>query len=341
MPLSIRCPHCRHPCSHVEILFASHRTRFTCKRCGSILKLDMQRRYLMLVPIILLVITLVAFILATTNADDRVCIPAALLVTIIVVFRFDRMLVIEARGAYCRHCGYNLRGCTGSICTECGREHDFTTAQVTPVDDSDAHIDECNVATGLPREHLSRDVILRSWIKMAQMVLLMPGSVMTVLGRDGSVVRAWCFALLTLSISLMIFTIPGTLAIVSPYRDGFGDLVKLYGMLAITLCCLMVALGIWIISTHCILNVTGGCREPIRITAQALLYGSAVMPVGAVIEVCCFGYPVAVIWWLIVAIVMVREGQGVGIARATIAVVVFPLFIALCASVILWRYYQV
>jgi len=88
---------------------------------------------------------------------------------------------------------------------------------------------------------------------------------------------------------------------------------------------------LWGLVAHGILKIGIGRTETIRRTFQALCYGAGAY-VTAVTP--CLGGYVGPVWWIVGAILMVREGHKVSGLRATIAVLAFPvgsvlLFVAL------------
>jgi hypothetical protein len=81
---------------------------------------------------------------------------------------------------------------------------------------------------------------------------------------------------------------------------------------------------VWGIATHGILRIGGPAHETIRRTFQALCYSSGAY-VTSVIP--CLGGYVAPVWWVVSAVLMVKDGHKVSGARATFAVVTFPVVV--------------
>src|SRR5262249_19741192 len=75
---------------------------------------------------------------------------------------------------------------------------------------------------------------------------------------------------------------------------------------------------------HLVLVVTGPVRGGLRRTMQSICYGAGTMAIGSVP---CVGFYLcwaAALWWVIAAIFMVREGQGVRAWRAALGALAFP-----------------
>ena len=82
-------------------------------------------------------------------------------------------------------------------------------------------------------------------------------------------------------------------------------------------------LAIWSLVTHLVLKLLNGDNEPIRRTAQAICFSSGA---GVFLAIPCFGiYGIGWLWWIVSAILMVKEGQRTGGGKATAAVLAGPV----------------
>lgn len=122
------CPVCRHPIN--AFLFLLKLSSWSCRGCGSRLRMNKSRRYLALVPFGGIVVVAATF-LSRAGWTDFAVIPVAVVVWLPCFLFFDRAIVLERRGFWCQDCGYDLRGQVDPHCPECGRDFDSTeTAQM-------------------------------------------------------------------------------------------------------------------------------------------------------------------------------------------------------------------
>lgn len=146
---------------------------------------------------------------------------------------------------------------------------------------------------------------------------------------------AWWFMILTqivaglLGIGLPLLVIGIIVAITSSGRGGAVGLgflgfsgLSSVGSILVTI----LYAVIWAALAHGTLRITGGCAHSIGRTMSAVFYASGTMAIQAVpcIGPYCFSY-VVMVWWLISAVLMVAEGQKVSGARASLAVLWFPI----------------
>jgi hypothetical protein len=83
----------------------------------------------------------------------------------------------------------------------------------------------------------------------------------------------------------------------------------------------------WIVTTHVVLLMSGGCAFTLRRTAQAILYGGGASIVNIIP---CVGGIGGTVWWIVSAINMVSRGQRVSGKRASLAVLGAPILLTLC-----------
>jgi len=86
-----------------------------------------------------------------------------------------------------------------------------------------------------------------------------------------------------------------------------------------------IGFGIWFLSAHGILAITGGTEHGGGRTLQALSYGSAA---NVFVAIPCLGMyvtPIALVWWCVSATRMLVHGQRVHWARAAVATSFLPV----------------
>lgn len=178
-----------------------------------------------------------------------------------------------------------------------------------------------------------------AWFRTIGMALVAPQRLMRLTPAESSVGAAWWFAL----VSQVLYGMVGLLPIVifplmmfASMRGGGGGgpgavgMGGIFGGMYLGTCLgLMVAIGVWGLIAHAILLVTGGTQHSIGRTYQALCYGSGA---NVLMAVPCFGFHlgfsgISSIWWIVSAILMLKEGQRVHGGRATLAVLTFPVLI--------------
>ncbi|MBX3378068.1 MAG: YIP1 family protein [Phycisphaeraceae bacterium] len=102
---------------------------------------------------------------------------------------------------------------------------------------------------------------------------------------------------------------------------------------------MLVWLAGWAIFTHVLLMITGPTAGGFRRTIHCLCYSSSP---GLLVSVPCLGgylFPVAVVWQMIVASIMVHKGQRISGLRATFAVILPPLVAgALIIAGLVWAF---
>ena len=123
--MAFDCPNCRAPVSLWRIQCTTSRGRFSCKDCGSILSIDMTRRF---VATILWFgcFALFTFVLRFQQYGDFVLLSAYIVTFIPIYYSLDRIVLIRANTFHCRTCGYELDGLSESRCRESGQPFDPT-----------------------------------------------------------------------------------------------------------------------------------------------------------------------------------------------------------------------
>ena len=165
----------------------------------------------------------------------------------------------------------------------------------------------------------------RGWMRTIGMSMVSPTRLMGLTPADSSLGQAWWFIFLTTGMFTILGTLPfmffplmavgrgsGTLAV--------GVLALLGGMLWSTL--LIICWGLW---AHIVVCVTGARAGGMGRTCQALCYSASPTIMTGVPCLGFYLFPVAWLWWMVSAILMIRAGQRISGLRATEAVASFPL----------------
>jgi len=154
-----------------------------------------------------------------------------------------------------------------------------------------------------------------------------------------SVLSAWWFMILTqlvfagvcvLGVVLYMALMFGLVAASGgPGTGGVGVamVATILGMVIGALFSYLIGVALWGAVSHWILLATGGTQRSIGSTYQAICYASGANVLTALP---CAGFqlaPLAVIWWIVSAILMVAERQRVSGLRATFAVGAPPVVI--------------
>lgn len=168
---------------------------------------------------------------------------------------------------------------------------------------------------------------LRAWIATIGLALVSPLRLMRALPLDSPTRWAWGFAILTMVVVALVAILPFS-AIPLLAFFGFGRGVGGYfvcGVLVVPLivtAMTLVYVLVWGLAAHGILLLTGRTASGVGRTYQALCYSSGANAVSAVP---CLGVYFGWIWWLVSAILMLKEGQRVHGGRAVLAILPLPV----------------
>ncbi len=182
---------------------------------------------------------------------------------------------------------------------------------------------------------------VHAWFSTVGMALVSPLRLMRALPPNAPAGPAWLFAL-TATIPVALLGC-GTLGILmfgmAPFRAGPPRLLAVLAGFAMGWGLLAAVFLVAGLVTHGLLRLTGATAHGLGRTYQALCYSTGANIVSAIP---CVGYYVGWIWWVVSAVLMVKEAQRVHGLRATIAVLTTPVlavagFIGLAA----WTTYVV
>jgi hypothetical protein len=174
---------------------------------------------------------------------------------------------------------------------------------------------------------------VRAWLGTVKMALLAPGRLMRAAPANGSAGTALWFAAFTQALIVLGFITPfflfGWLMTALGGRGApRGGPFAAFGIFAL---CLWVAIMAFLLSwgpvAHGLLRVTGPTPFTLRRTFQAICYSSGANVASALP---CLGLFWGWIWWVVSAVLAVKEGHRVTGLRAALAVLAWPVFIFLC-----------
>ena len=121
--MPVECPNCREPIPRIRLFLTTAWGRWRCSRCGSLLGIDVRRRFLAMIPYFGILILLFAFGGVTAHSL-AIGLPIIVGIGLINFMLLDRPVVHERTGFRCRKCGYDLQEQVEARCPECGSEFD-------------------------------------------------------------------------------------------------------------------------------------------------------------------------------------------------------------------------
>jgi len=231
-------------------------------------------------------------------------------------------------------------------CVQCGRHLTMNEMLLRPADWAREDRTGGLVNPWLERERRGR---VGAFFAMIGWGMARPADLMRATPADSSMNQAWWYVVVSFLIYCLTGYVPlgifmGIVAVAAASAGGGGSgavigmvtpIVSIF--VAVLAWCAFVA--IWGAVAHvCLLG--GGPRSTIRRTFQALCYTCGPM---CVIAVPCLGVymlpPVGVIWWVISAVVAVKEAQQVSGGRAAFAVLAWPVVVTLgLIGLIVWLF---
>lgn len=209
-------------------------------------------------------------------------------------------------------------------CASCGQSIHMDDMILLPAEDVE---EESTVGLEMPWLQKDRIGFWRRWFRTVGWALVRPQQLMRLTPAAGDETSAWIFALFTSFLIVLVATLPiyvlGFIAAVSAGPVGWvAGIGPCCGVLVIGPIVTAIVLLLWGAITHGLLRLSGPTEHPMERTCQAICYSSGANIVTAIP---CMGFYVGWIWWLVGAVLMVKEGQRVGGWRAAIATLVPPL----------------
>jgi hypothetical protein len=169
---------------------------------------------------------------------------------------------------------------------------------------------------------------IKAWLATVGLGLVAPQRLMRIAPRASSSTPAWGFAVLTTCLVTVATLIPFTvvpLVLAVGLRSASVSLATSGAMAVVAVIAAIVLLAfvaLWGCTTHGLLRLLARPAGGIGRTYQAICFSSGANVATALP---CLGVYVGWIWWLISAVLMVKEGQEVRGGRAALAVLPLPL----------------
>ncbi len=214
-------------------------------------------------------------------------------------------------------------------CVTCGRRIDMDEMILLP-------------AEGVAEKHTS--VAVNPWLDRPRIgwwkgffatigqALVMPGRLMRGTAVESGSGTAFWFMLVTVFLTLAAAFAPWILimglmtGMAGPAGGRPANVGGMLLVLALTCASAIVLLlavaGAWMLVTHFLLRLTGGLTWPLGRTCQAICYSSGAFVATAIP---CMGQYIAVPWWMVSAVLAVKDAHKVGGGRAAFCVLAFPV----------------
>lgn len=235
---------------------------------------------------------------------------------------------------HCPHCNHGVEGhgkngwpnLNIEQCAGCGLAVGLDYYIVRPV----AGIDEATLGGVLPNRTKEGNWFSR-YFRTVWLVMTKPNRTMGRIPIHEPLTKAWGF-LMTTCVVTIIGSVLSAFSISAFTSAGAGAGLAellLLTILQVGLFFVILVLYVcaWIVTTHVILLMSGGCAFTLRRTAQAILYGGGASIVNIIP---CVGGIGGTVWWIVSAINMVSRGQRVSGKRASLAVLGAPILLTLC-----------
>ncbi|MBN1342493.1 MAG: hypothetical protein JXQ73_07425 [Phycisphaerae bacterium] len=217
-------------------------------------------------------------------------------------------------------------------CVGCGRHLHMDDMVLLPTEGIDEEQTKIPDMPWLERAKRGR---VRAWFATVKGALFRPGLLMRQTPVASSVGQAWWFAAVTLLVMTLGFVPILTLPFVALMGIGGGPLgvPNVFFAMGVALgvfslgagVATLVGIALWGVATHGMLLLTGRTQAGIGRTYHAICYSSGANIVTAVpLLGPYFGW----IWWVISAVLSVKEAQQVHGGRAVFAVLSLPVLIA-------------
>jgi predicted Zn finger-like uncharacterized protein len=228
----------------------------------------------------------------------------------------------------CPHCDqsyYGLKPENGHIvpeafdCVRCSRHITLEEMVLLPT----AGVQEQEtIGDAHPMREPGRHGILR-WLSTVAMSMFAPMKLISVTRPAGDTELALKFLSITLVIpsAVGVASIYGVTALLGGGRAT--DMIQASAAYLVGIMVVGLAVVIWIASMHGLLRVTGSQLGFDR-TIQCAAFASGPMIVTGVPLVGVYLTPLALLWWMIAAAMMLTDGHRIGAARGLIAAVWLP-----------------
>ncbi len=239
----------------------------------------------------------------------------------------------------CPHCDQEYYGTDANghlvpkefVCVQCSAQVRMDEMVLRPAEGVDESQTRMYSNPWLNRQ---REGSWRGLFQTIGMSMTSPGALMRSTPPDQGHGRAWLFAVIVQFAIGLLVSLPYGLLVggmgMAVGGGGMGNIGFVLGsMLSYGLFFFvgsMTNLAIWGLVTHGILHLTGGCARGMARTFDALCYSSGA---NVLTVIPCVGPYIGWIWWVVSAVLMVKEGQRVSGGRASLAVLTFPVLMVL------------
>ncbi len=241
----------------------------------------------------------------------------------------------------CPHCeqSYYGTGATGLLepdafdCVQCGRHITLDEMVLAPAEGVADHQTRVGSNPWLERDRTGR---FKSWCATIGQSLVSPNRLAQGTPESSSLGQAWWFVIVTCVVTFGLSLIPAMcfglgLPLLMPQGGAAGapSARILAAMMAgavtfgivFGFILTLVFAWLWALVTHLLLRMSGSGHGPLRVTMQSILYSSGTMTVSAIPCVS----NAAMVWWIVSAVLMVKESHDITGIRATFTVLAGPV----------------
>ncbi|MEE8131028.1 MAG: Yip1 family protein [Vicinamibacterales bacterium] len=245
----------------------------------------------------------------------------------------------------CPHCEqpYYGTGATGLLepdafdCVQCGRHVTLDDMVLLPAEGLQDHQTKVGSNPWLERDRIGR---FKGWWATIGQSMVSPNRLAQGTPETSSLGQAWWFTIVTFSVTFALSMIPALCIAAIPMLRGppgqspntppAGTIAAIMaggvaGLIVFGFVFMLVYAWLWALVTHLLLRISGSGHGPLRTTVHSILYSSGTIVLSIIP---CVGN-LAVIWWLVSAVIMVKESHRVSGLRATFAVLTGPVVLIL------------
>ncbi len=258
----------------------------------------------------------------------------------------DFTFTLNAVRYCCPHCqqDYYGTGPQGELvprsftCVSCAHPIDMDEMVLLPTEGVSEEITQPDIMPWLERHKIG---FFRGFFGTILRSMGSPGRLIKMVPEDHPPTHGFIFAALTSLLYLALGLSPLLLIMLIPLlgvggRGGLGGAAASAGGTAGTILggvvFTLVLIVVWGLSAHLVLAATGPTlRGPGR-TYHALCYSSGA---NVLVAIPCFGpylFWIFCIWWVVSAIIMLKDAQGVSAGRAVAALLALPLLLLMLAG---------
>lgn len=255
----------------------------------------------------------------------------------------DFTFTLNAVRYCCPHCQQDYYG-TGPqgelvprsfVCVSCGHPIDMDEMVLLPTEGVSEEITRPDIMPWLERRQIG---FFKGFFGTIVRAMGSPGRLIKMVPEDHPPTHGFIFAALTSLLYLSLGLSPLLLIMLFPLF-GVGGAGGLRGAVASAGGVAGTVIGgsvfalalilVWGLSAHLVLRATGPTSRGIGRTYHALCYSSGA---NVLIAIPCFGpylFWIFSIWWLVSAVIMLKEGQSVSAGRAVGAMLALPVLLAM------------